>query len=239
MFTGIIEEVGTIAAIYRGARSSTITIQAKIIFNDLKLGDSVATNGVCLTVTGIHGNRFTADVMSETIDRSSLGDLSIGSKVNLERAMSAVGRFGGHIVSGHIDGTGTIRKIEKDDNAIWYTIYTDAKLMRYIIEKGSITIDGISLTVAKVGDLWFCVSIIPHTAKETILSLKKVGDIVNLENDVIGKYVEKLLNFPEDLTAKGVSIGHKCPAINERQDGNIALKKKREITKDFLLQNGF
>lgn len=239
MFTGIVEEIGTITAIQRGASSCKLTIQAKIIFLDLKLGDSVATNGVCLTVTGIHANRFTADVMSETLNRSSLGSLSIGSKVNLERAMSADGRLGGHIVSGHIDGTGVIREIKSDDNAVWYTIQTNSKIMSYVIEKGSITIDGISLTVAKLGEDWFSVSIIPHTAKETILSLKRIGDIVNLENDVIGKYVEKLLSPWDKKNLQDSTKSGKLQEVNQRRDSGNQLTKEQEITKDFLLQHGF
>lgn len=197
MFTGIVEEVGTVTGVHKGSKSSILSIEGKVIFEDLKVGDSVAVNGVCLTVTSFAQNKFTADVMNETLSRSTLGDLKIGNKVNLERAMSANGRFGGHIVSGHIDGTGIITQIQRDDNAIWYTIETEAKVMRYIVEKGSIAIDGISLTVAKVGKSTFSVSIIPHTATATTLSERAVHDRVNLENDVIGKYVEKLIGFQE------------------------------------------
>ena len=193
MFTGIIEETGIITGIKKGASSSVLTISGDIIFSDLKLGDSVATNGVCLTASGISGNTFTADVMHETLNRSSLGSLRQGSRVNLERAMAADGRFGGHIVSGHVDGLGTITDIKKDDNAVWYTVRAESGIMKYIVEKGSITIDGISLTVAEVGRDYFKVSIIPHTAKVTTLGERKTGDKVNLENDIIGKYVEKLM----------------------------------------------
>ena len=193
MFTGIVEEIGTIQGIRKGATSSILTIGGQVIFDDLKLGDSVAVNGVCLTATDIRNNCFTADVMHETLNRSSLGSLRNGSHVNLERAMAANGRFGGHIVSGHIDGTGVISDIRRDDNAVWYTVKANQTLMRYIVEKGSIAIDGISLTVAQVTAEEFRVSIIPHTAKSTILAEKGVGDIVNLENDMIGKYVERLL----------------------------------------------
>lgn len=215
MFTGIIEEVGKVVSIKKGAKSSILTIQGRKIFEDLKIGDSVAVNGVCLTVTSFSKNIFIADVMNETLMRSSLGGLSNGSLVNLERAMAANGRFGGHIVSGHIDGTGSIIKIQRDDNAIWYTITTSDNLMKYIVEKGSIAIDGISLTVAKVDCKSFSVSIIPHTAKETVLSHRSVGDNVNLENDIIGKYVEKLINLRD--------------------------KKKIEsnITREFLMKNGY
>lgn len=194
MFTGIIEEVGTVKEIQRNGSNSFIRIQAKKILSDVHLGDSIAVNGVCLTVTRYDGSIFQADVMNETLSRSSLGSLRTGSFVNLERAMSANGRFGGHIVSGHIDGTGRITNIKNDGIATWYTISADAGIMRYIVEKGSIAIDGISLTVAKVSDNDFSVSIIPHTSEQTILSTKKIGDVVNLENDIIGKYVEKLMN---------------------------------------------
>lgn len=195
MFTGIIEETGTIQKVLKGVTSSSITIQCNIILSDLRVGDSVAVNGVCLTVAKCSGNTFMADIMHETLRRASIGELGAGSRVNLERAMAANGRFGGHIVSGHIDGTGVITRIKKDDNAIWYTIKTDDKIMKYIVEKGSITIDGISLTVAEVVTDRFHVSIIPHTAKITTLSEKVVGDKVNLENDLIGKYIEKFMSY--------------------------------------------
>lgn len=194
MFTGIIEEVGKIQSIQKGTSSAVLSVHATEIMDDIQLGDSVAVNGVCLTVTSIIPSGFTADVMHETLNRSSLGYLRTGSSVNLERAMSANGRFGGHIVSGHIDGTGTVSDIRRDDNAIWYTIQTSSSVLRYIIEKGSIAIDGISLTVAKVSKNSFRVSIIPHTVSRTTLSSCRVGDSVNLENDCIGKYVERLID---------------------------------------------
>ena len=218
MFTGIVEELGRIKSIRQGRKSSILTIEGNIIFEDLKLGDSVAVNGVCLTVTEFSQNSFCADVMSETLSRSSLGSLKSGSYVNLERAMPANGRFGGHIVSGHIDGTGTIIKITPDDNAIWYTIETQDRLMRYIVEKGSIAIDGISLTVADVSKDSFRVSIIPHTSKMTVLSKKSIGDTVTLENDIIGKYVEKMFG-----TTKS----------------NQVQNNKNSITRDFLAKAGF
>ena len=195
MFTGIIEEIGTLQAVKKGVHSSVLTVQAQEILAGTKEGDSIAVNGVCLTVTAMGSDWFSADVMHETINRSSLGYLKPGSHVNLERAMAADGRFGGHIVSGHIDGTGTVADIRKDDNAVWYTVSAPDKLLRYIVEKGSIAVDGISLTVAAVSKGSFQVSIIPHTAGHTILAEKKPGDTVNLENDCIGKYVERLLTF--------------------------------------------
>jgi len=192
LFTGIIEEIGTVRRIEHGAKGARLTIQAKTVLEDTRIGDSIATNGVCLTVVSMTGDSFSADVMAESLRRSSLGTLQGGSPVNLERAMAANGRFGGHIVSGHIDGTGTIASQKREDNAVWVKIKTPAPLLRYIVEKGSIAIDGVSLTVAAVTDTDFSVSIIPHTGTQTILLGKKPGDPVNLECDVIGKYVEKL-----------------------------------------------
>ena len=222
MFTGIIEEMGTISSIAEGSLSAVITVQASKVLEGSQVGDSIAVNGVCLTVTSIHGGLFTADVMAETLRRSSLGSLSKGSRVNLERAMHANGRFGGHIVSGHIDGTGTIVSKAREDNAVWVTINTDKRILKYIVEKGSIAIDGTSLTVATVNDSdsTFSVSVIPHTAKETIILGKGAGDIVNIENDVIGKYVERLLAFREEPV-------------------NSANNSAPEITMDLLMENGF
>ncbi len=193
MFTGIIEEVGKVQSIRKGRDSAAVLIGARTILEEIRLGDSIAVNGVCLTVTSFSQSGFTADMMHETLNRSSLGSLRAGSPVNLERAMPANGRFGGHIVSGHIDGTGMISAIAKDDNAVWYTVKAGPHVLRYIIEKGSVAIDGVSLTVAKVHNDGFSVSIIPHTAAQTILSKKRIGDVVNLENDCIAKYVERLL----------------------------------------------
>jgi riboflavin synthase len=220
MFTGIIEEIGKIAAIKRGSKSSQLQIQGKKIFEDLKIGDSVAVNGVCLTATSIDGNKFWADVMNETLQRSSLGDLKVNSTLNLERAMSANGRFGGHIVSGHIDGTGKILSIKKDDNAVWYKVEASPNVMRYIIEKGSITIDGISLTVAKVEKNNFSVSIIPHTLRETTLASRSIGSIVNLENDIVGKYIEKFIKNPQSQL-------------------NVKPKKESTLTLEMLAKAGF
>lgn len=215
MFTGIIEEVGTVISVQKGSASSFIEIKAETVLSDVHTGDSIAVNGVCLTVVSFSSASFRADVMNETLSRSSLGSLKQGSPVNLERAMAAGGRFGGHIVSGHIDGTGIITDIKKDGIAHWYTISANSAILRYIVEKGSIAIDGISLTVARVGDSSFAVSIIPHTAAKTVLSAKKIGDTVNLENDIIGKYVEKLMKPERDTP------------------------KNNGITTEFLAQNGF
>lgn len=205
MFTGIIEEVGKIAKIQKQGEFAVLTINGKKVLEDVNLGDSIAVNGVCLTVTTFGNDFFTADVMSETLNRTSLSELQVGSPVNLERAMAANGRFGGHIVSGHIDGTGLVASITPADNAVWYRINTNPKIMRYIIEKGSITIDGISLTVVDCDENGFRVSIIPHTIANTNLGSKKVGSVVNLENDVIGKYVEKLLTPAGQETKSNIS----------------------------------
>lgn len=216
MFTGIIEELGTVERVTRGRVSAVIAIRAEHILSDLKIGDSVAVNGVCLTATGLTGHGFTADVMHETLDRSALAGLGPGSRVNLERAMAANGRFGGHIVAGHVDGVGTIAAIEQDDNAIWFTITAPAQVLRYVVEKGSIAIDGISLTVARVETDRFAVSVIPHTAAVTLLGLRRTGDRVNLESDLVGKYVERLLRTTPE----------------EKQ-------QESKLTMEFLSQHGF
>lgn len=211
MFTGIVEEMGTVRRIAHSAKGARLTIAANVVLQDTKIGDSIAVNGLCLTVTDQTEDSFSADVMPESLRRSSLGRLRVGSLVNLERAMPANGRFGGHIVSGHIDGTGSIISMRREDNAVWTTIQPPADLLRYIVEKGSISIDGVSLTVATVTASQFSVSIIPHTGAETILLRRSLGDIVNLECDIIGKYVEKLLT----------------PGQNSG------------VTQEFLIQNGF
>lgn len=206
MFTGIIEETGEIVSNQKSSKSAILTIKGTMIFNDLKLGDSVAVNGVCLTVAELGSNIFKADVMNETLSRSNLGLLRTGSHVNLERAMRSDGRFGGHIVSGHIDGTGEIVSIRRDDNAVWITVSAPKNILKYIIEKGSIAIDGISLTVAKVTENDFSVSVIPHTGKSTTLLAKSIGSGVNLENDIVGKYIEKLINFDKTVVKNESSI---------------------------------
>lgn len=216
MFTGIVEEIGELKKIRKGAKSSELTIIADKVLEDTKIGDSIMTSGICLTVTSMTDNQFTVDVMSETLNRTSLGDMSSGSKINLERALNLQTRLGGHMVSGHIDRTGIITAFRKDDNAVWVTVKTPSELLRYIIEKGSIAIDGISLTVAAVSDEDFQVSIIPHTAEETTLLQHDVGDKVNLEVDLIGKYVEKLLG------------------LSSQKD-----VKKTALTESFLKDNGF
>ena len=193
MFTGIIEEMGKVQKISLAGNSGQIEVQAHRVLAGTRIGDSIAVNGVCLTVTAIRPDGFTADIMAETYRRSNLGQRKAGDLVNLERAMEAGRRFGGHIMSGHIDGTGVIQSCRREENAVWVTIQTKPEILRLIVEKGSVGIDGISLTVAAVGDTDFQVSVIPHTGEETTLLKKRQGDLVNLENDIVGKYVEKLL----------------------------------------------
>ena len=219
MFTGIIEETGTVRNISLSGSSGHIQVGASVVLEGTKVGDSIAVNGVCLTVTSIDGKSFTADVMAETLRRSNLGQLRGGDLVNLERAMPAEGRFGGHIVSGHIDGTGTIAGMEKEGNATWVRIRTAAALLALIVEKGSIAIDGISLTVAQVGAEDFAVSIIPHTSANTTLLRKRIGDTVNLENDIVGKYVQRL-------------VGQAQPQPQQQPH-------RSRITEEFLRENGF
>ena len=229
MFTGIIEEIGHVKAVKKQTFSQVIVIEASKVLEGTKIGDSRAVNGICLTVTAIEKGQFSADVMHETVKRTSLKNIRAGSHVNLERAMSADGRFGGHIVSGHIDGTGTVTDIRKDDNAVWYRISADNSILKYVVEKGSITIDGISLTVASVTDKYFEVSVIPHTREVTILRDKRLSDVVNMETDIIAKYVEKL-SCPYDVSRTlAHNTGHNQPADNNGSG----------ITKEFLLKNGF
>lgn len=223
MFTGIIEEKGTISKIMKNASQAVLTIKAQKIMEDIHKGDSIAVNGICLTVTAFSKNEFQADVMHETLNRTALKMLKPGSCVNLERAMAAGGRFGGHMVSGHIDGTGKIAEIKEDSLAIWYTIEAPPQILRYIVEKGSIAIDGISLTVAKVTQTTFSVSTIPHTRSATTLGERRPGDLVNLENDIVGKYVEK---FICEKNTHG--------AIVDKNE-----KKTHGITREKLMQYGY
>lgn len=196
MFTGLVEEIGEMRQVSRKGEAMVLAISASRIMDDLQLGDSVAVNGVCLTATSIVNGLFTVDVMPETFRSTNLRELRTGSKVNLERAMAAGGRFGGHIVQGHVDGTGTIRSIRPFQNAVVYEITPeDPDMFKYIIPKGSVTLDGISLTVVDTSETAFTVSIIPHTLAETVLAFKSPGDTVNIENDILGKYVDHLLHY--------------------------------------------
>lgn len=214
MFTGIVEEMGVLKSIRKGAHSAILEIQAKVVLEDIHLGDSIAVNGVCLTVTDMTDSTFSADVMHETMRRSSFSTIKSGSQVNLERAMQVGGRLGGHIVSGHIDGIGHVARIATDGIARVITISIPKDMEPFIVEKGSITIDGISLTVVSVGSSQFSVSIIPHTMANTTLMDKHPGAIVNLETDVIGKYVHSF------------TVGHPSSASSG-------------LTMEKLLENGF
>ena len=216
MFTGIVEEVGRIKAIGSGV----LQVSASRVLEDVQLGDSIAVNGICLTVTEFNSGSFRADVMPETVRRTSLAELKIGSPVNLERALTLSSRLGGHMVSGHIDGVGRIVSLKDDKNAILMKIAADADILHYIVEKGSVALDGISLTVAAVTDRDFTVSLIPHTRQVTNLGSKGEGSLINIENDVVGKYVEKLL----------------LPRQSARKDGQ---PEAGSVTMEMLLKSGF
>lgn len=213
MFTGIIEEIGKVKSTNRQPNSLVLTIDAKKMLKDIHLGDSIAVNGVCLTVVSFTSSSFTVDVMPETVKATNIQSLQIGSPVNLERAMSANGRFGGHFVSGHVDGTGKIIRKHTKANAVYYDISVSEQISHYCIPKGSITIDGISLTIFGLDHNQVTISIIPHTLEQTILGFKKENDIVNIENDLIGKY------------------------IIHRLSSNTG--SKSSITTEFLQQHGF
>ena len=202
MFTGLVEEVGTVQSVLKGTKSAKIVVNAHKVLDKVQLGDSIATNGVCLTVTDFTSHSFSMDVMAETMRNTNLKNLVSGSKVNLERALRLGDRLGGHLVSGHIDGMGTIQDFEKEDNAVWISISTSPEILRYIVPRGSVGIDGISLTVAYVDERIFKVSVIPHTKEVTTLLTKKSGDEVNLECDIVGKYIERFLSFKETTPAK-------------------------------------
>ena len=197
MFTGIVEEVGKIVSVKKGAQSLLLTIGGNTIFDDLKIGDSVAVNGVCLTATSIGNHQFTADVMPESIGMTTFTNLKVNQPVNLERAMAANGRFGGHIVAGHVDGTGRIVNMKRTDNAIIFTISAPKSIMDYVIYKGSITIDGISLTIMERTESTFSVSIIPHTLSETVLGHASIATEVNLETDITGRYIHHFMTLDE------------------------------------------
>ena len=216
MFTGIIEEIGTVQSVKRSQSFLTLEIAGSVIFDDLKIGDSVAVNGVCLTATTIGSGRFTADVMPESVKMTTLLQVSTGSKVNLERAMATNGRFGGHVVAGHVDGQGKIIGKDHVGNSIVFRIAADDAILHYVIYKGSITVDGASLTVSKVGTGWFEISIIPHTIGNTILQYASIGTTVNLETDIFGRYIEHFMKGPQEVPTKS-----------------------GKVTMDTLLSNGF
>ncbi|WP_410496527.1 riboflavin synthase [Cellulosilyticum sp. ST5] len=215
MFTGIVEEIGHVEHIQNGEKFSRIKINAVKVLEQSQIGDSIATNGVCLTITNMTSGSFEADIMAETLRKSNLGSLRIGAAVNLERAMLLSSRLGGHLVSGHIDGIGEMMSITKEAAATWITIKAPTEILRYVVLKGSIAIDGISLTVADVTKEYFKVSVIPHTKNKTTLLMKGVTDKVNLEVDIIGKYVERLLGLTHEV------------------------HKENKIDEDFLKNHGF
>ncbi len=219
MFTGIIEEIGSLEEMRRGSSSVVLSIRAQKVLEGTRIGDSIAVNGICLTVTELPPGRFEACAMHETLSRTSLCDLHRGSRVNLERALALSGRLGGHIVAGHVDGTGRLLKMQKDGPAVLLQFQATETLLRYIVEKGSVAIDGVSLTVADVSAGAFTVSVIPHTLSHTTLGERRPGDAVNLETDVIGKYVERFLLFP--------------PNTAER-----ASPQNSSITREFLQKHG-
>lgn len=214
MFTGIIEEIGTIKQVLRGKSSIQLSVHCRKILQDAKTGDSIAVNGICLTVTKLGGDWFSADVMPETMRKTGLDKLNISDRVNLERALRLSDRLGGHIVTGHIDGIGILSSRVEEDNALWLTIEAPESILKYVVMKGSVALDGTSLTVASVNERHFSVSLIPTTADVTTLGVRKVGSSINIECDVVGKYLEKLLN-PKANISKG------------------------DITLDFLRDNGF
>ncbi|NDI34302.1 riboflavin synthase [Chengkuizengella sediminis] len=218
MFTGIIEEIGTINNISKQSQSMIISINSKKMLEDIHLGDSISVNGVCLTVTQFDSSSFTMDVMPETFRKTNLFQLSAGSRVNLERAMAANGRFGGHIVQGHVDSTGVIKNRESEQNSVVFTIEPDQQdIFKYVIPQGSITLDGISLTLVNVTNSTFSVSIIPHTLEQTILQQKSTGDTLNIEVDILGKYIHHLLNGNKQQNNQG----------------------SNNISKQLLMENGF
>lgn len=219
MFTGLVAELGTVQKLARQGNSYHLTVSAKKIMANLKIGDSVAVNGACLTVVKMSGDGFTADVMPETVRLTNIGSLNAGDKVNLERTLRLCDGLDGHIVSGHVEGLGMIAAQRNDGIAVVVTIDTPQELLKYIIKKGSIAIDGISLTVTEVTSSTFSVSLIPHTAKETTLGFKTVGDTVNLETDILGKYVERMLNWDMQYGKKSACAG--------------------SLDKNILLENGF
>ncbi|MBS3948207.1 MAG: riboflavin synthase [Dethiobacter sp.] len=206
MFTGIIEEIGTVKSLVVRSESAKLQIAARKVLADVRLGDSIAVNGVCLTVISFSPQEFTADVMPETLRKTNLVELKPGQVVNLERALALGGRLGGHLVSGHVDGTGRIRDRRLEENAVVVWIAAAREVLRLIVPKGSITVDGISLTVVDVSHDAFSVSLIPHTAVQTTLGHKAPGELVNLENDLIGKYVERLLATNQDFGKKDLNM---------------------------------
>ncbi|MBQ1778075.1 MAG: riboflavin synthase [Acidaminococcaceae bacterium] len=230
MFTGLIAALGTVERLAEGSTSCRLTVRAPQLLSGVKIGDSIAVNGVCLTVVHLRGDTFTADVMPETVRRTTLYLLQPGDRVNLEKALRPTDGLDGHIVQGHVEGVGTIQQIISEGNARVYRIQAPGELLRYIVEKGSIAVDGISLTVTETDDSGFGVSLIPHTAKMTTLGYKSAGDAVNLETDILARYVEKMLGM--DKKGNGFSDRHK-PGAAENENS------EPELTEEFLLKHGF
>lgn len=221
MFTGIVEEIGAVRTVVSGSEWGSLSIGARRVLEDTRRGDSIAVNGVCLTVTALSRDGFTADVMAETLRRSNLGALKVGEAVNLERALAANGRFGGHIVSGHVDNLGEIVNTKQEGSALWLTLSAPPDVLELVVKKGSVTLDGVSLTVAERTERTFSVSLIPTTQTDTTLLRKRPGDKINLETDIIGKYVRALLHKSAPA------------ALPEGQP------TESRLTEDFLRRNGF
>lgn len=230
MFTGLIASLGTVERLAEGSTSCRLTVRAPQLLSGVKIGDSIAVNGVCLTVVHLRGDTFTADVMPETVRRTTLHLLQPGDRVNLEKALRPTDGLDGHIVQGHVEGVGTIQQIISEGNARVYRIQAPGELLRYIVEKGSIAVDGISLTVTETDDSGFGVSLIPHTAKMTTLGYKSAGDAVNLETDILARYVEKMLGI--DKKGNGFA-GRLKPGAAENNNS------EPELTEAFLLRHGF
>ena len=224
MFTGLVAELGSVERLAEGEDTCRLSVRARKVLGGLKVGDSVAVNGVCLTVTDLRSNGVTADVMPETVRRTTMHGLRPGDRVNLERALRLADGLDGHIVQGHVEGVGTVTKVRPEGNALVYTIAAPAELTPYIVEKGSVTVDGVSLTVIQAGDTEFGVSLIPHTAAQTTLGYKKPGDTVNLETDILARYIGRFLS-----RRFGSPVG-------TAEDGS---RKDDGLTMDFLRRNGF
>ena len=218
MFTGIVEELGAVRECRRDGNGFALSINCKTVIEDTALGDSIAVNGVCLTVTKMDGNGFVTGLAPETRKRTNLETLVAGSKVNLERSVTPSTRMGGHFVQGHVDATGIIKEFRRDEDALWVTISAPESLMRYVVTKGYITLDGTSLTVVDVGSDWFSVTLVAYTQSHIVMPTKKTGDKVNIEVDVLGKYVERLIQH-------GVA--------------NLPPQAATGITSEFLRENGY
>ena len=243
MFTGLVAELGTVERLAEDSTSCRLTVRASKILPGVKVGDSIAVNGVCLTVVHLQGNRFTADVMPETVRRTTLHQLQPGDKVNLEKALRPTDGLHGHIVQGHVEGVGNIQQVAPEGNALVYRIGAPPELLRYIVVKGSIAVDGISLTVTEANDTGFVVSLIPHTAKMTTLGYKHAGDAVNLETDILARYVEKMLGLNK---SGGVLLNPRQTEVQEDalHSGYEPVSGKKadtgsELTEEFLLRHGF